>query len=617
MQGQDVTTAVDTYLAANFSNPSNPPLDRTLSSSSSAAPADVVGDLITDIYEGSTITVVTSVNQINPDTLEENKLLKNDGTLQSDTSADTTDYIKIETTKSSVAYTGLNQAGTARVCLPARKIMFFNDDKSVLSYVSDTSSNSVTAIPTNAKYVRVCYRSDYDVRNPMVEFVDNTTEISSVFVQYSEVETSTHGINDLQDLFNTVGRIETDVEKLESSNAVITYGVTWDWWISANSIDKYGNVYIGYIDTYGYAGVIRRQPDGTMQYKRLEQSHDDDDHNAMATIVLDDGKILVIGSHGHTYDNYIICWRSTEPYSIDSMEKLSFSIPQTGNYTYKTCYSQVYKYNGVLFDFMRMGSSNGGSYTYAFGCLISTDNGSTWQQYAVFNNGADSYNSLAHCTDDQKYLKVVCSEGPSDGNNSFKGCYIDLSTYKIYNLSDTEIGQMVAVNGGSVVNESCAKKSSMTTLTTQTTSTAKGRLFYTAKTPKANTVFIYAIADDAQDTNYTYKRYSDGTVLDIGKSGIPFGNTHYISGMCFGKDTDTVYYSKATTSVKDGNHELHKVRINSGSIESDTIITEASMCILRPLFLGNGELATVVGHYNDQTPISFTVWELKPLFTHA
>ena len=40
-----VTTAVDTYLAANFSNPSNPPLDRTLLSSSSAAPADLVGDL--------------------------------------------------------------------------------------------------------------------------------------------------------------------------------------------------------------------------------------------------------------------------------------------------------------------------------------------------------------------------------------------------------------------------------------------------------------------------------------------------------------------------------------------------------------------------------------------
>ena len=40
-----VTAAVDDYLEENFTNPSNPPLDRTLASSSSAAPADMVGDL--------------------------------------------------------------------------------------------------------------------------------------------------------------------------------------------------------------------------------------------------------------------------------------------------------------------------------------------------------------------------------------------------------------------------------------------------------------------------------------------------------------------------------------------------------------------------------------------
>ncbi len=42
---EEITEAVDEYLAENFSNPSNPPLDRSLSSSLSAAPADMVGDL--------------------------------------------------------------------------------------------------------------------------------------------------------------------------------------------------------------------------------------------------------------------------------------------------------------------------------------------------------------------------------------------------------------------------------------------------------------------------------------------------------------------------------------------------------------------------------------------
>lgn len=45
LSGQGVTEAVDDYLEENFSNPSNPPLDRTLSSALSAAPADLVGEV--------------------------------------------------------------------------------------------------------------------------------------------------------------------------------------------------------------------------------------------------------------------------------------------------------------------------------------------------------------------------------------------------------------------------------------------------------------------------------------------------------------------------------------------------------------------------------------------
>lgn len=46
-----VKEAVDDYLEENFSNPSNPPLDRSLTSALSAAPADLVGDLKNEISE--------------------------------------------------------------------------------------------------------------------------------------------------------------------------------------------------------------------------------------------------------------------------------------------------------------------------------------------------------------------------------------------------------------------------------------------------------------------------------------------------------------------------------------------------------------------------------------
>ena len=68
-----VETAVDAWLGENITNPSNPPLDRSLSLSNAAAPADLVGDLhsavtnIEDLTSGRELTYFTfiqgSVNQ--------------------------------------------------------------------------------------------------------------------------------------------------------------------------------------------------------------------------------------------------------------------------------------------------------------------------------------------------------------------------------------------------------------------------------------------------------------------------------------------------------------------------------------------------------------------------
>ena len=42
-------SAVDTWLSENITNPSNPPLDRSLSLSNACAPADMVGDIKNDV----------------------------------------------------------------------------------------------------------------------------------------------------------------------------------------------------------------------------------------------------------------------------------------------------------------------------------------------------------------------------------------------------------------------------------------------------------------------------------------------------------------------------------------------------------------------------------------
>lgn len=704
---------------------------------------------VDEVYTGKEIHI-PGINRLNPNEILADKGMRSTtGEIITQTGYSVTGYISLDTDKTSIAFTGLNYAHTQRVCLQVNVLAFYNSEKVFISGIGNISSNTITAIPTGAAYARFALDSSYiSDRQGMVEFVDAIGDISPVFVEYGDVDISTHGINYLIETVDTlVPQVAENTENIEailgtektidnlttfarggagSSGAYDTYyqyrvatpdiytltqdititiaegfrvylnyfsngtrtsgdwtpsgtfipsgsqirmmiarvtedtseiadvelfcskvlygaksgiealneqvgilnmlngrtdGMTWDWWITSHNVDNFGSAYIGYVDTDGYAGIIRRQPDGITQYKRLEKLYDDDDHNAPATIVLDDGRVLVIGSYGHTVNNHIVCWRSKAAYSIDDMEQFSFDIIGNG-YTYKTCYSQVFKYNGVLFDFLRFGSiPTGGSSTYGYACLISTNNGETWTAYKVFN-GTDAYNAMAQCTDDGKYIKVIVGENPSTGVNTFVGCYIDLSAYKIYDLSGTQIGTMVALNGGSIVDQSCAQKSSMTPLIAQTTSTQKGRLFYAANTPLADTIFLYATATDSTDADFIYKVYNNGTVTEIGHSGTPFGNGHYISGACFGTDESTVYYSKATTEKADGAHELHKAKVTNNAVANDNIITEANMCILRPYFLGNGELATVVGHYNDQNSDgtyngSFTAWELKPLFTHA
>lgn len=88
LQGQDVTTAVDAYLTANFSNPSNPPLDRSLASSSSAAPADLVGDLKGEIYT-TTFNGALVAN-------ETDKYVNNNGTVSTYTGFDYSELIPVK-----------------------------------------------------------------------------------------------------------------------------------------------------------------------------------------------------------------------------------------------------------------------------------------------------------------------------------------------------------------------------------------------------------------------------------------------------------------------------------------------------------------------------------------
>ena len=529
----------------------------------------------------------------------------------------------------------------------------------------------------------------------------------------------------LTDYIRNNERIYNDVKYKKNYNC----GLTWDWWIRSNAHDKWGNEYIGFIGEDGYVGIMKKNTDGSSEYTKLGASQNNDDHNAIAVLLLDDGRILCIGAGGHGHNNKVLVYRSVNPYSIEKFDDFSYSISDRNGYSYELTYSQPFLYNGTIYNFMRGHATiNNTSDSTGYLCLKSTDNGETWSEYVAFYN-LDPYITFSDVEVESGLLRYIAGNNPTTiGDTYFKGGFVNLATEKITNLADAEIGSFSQLTGSFNV-QTAAKFSQMTSLTKQTNNGKLGRLFTCAKTPKSSTVFLMAHSDDENAFDFTYQLYANGSIIALGKSGIPFGNKHYVNGACFGYGNYTksdIYYIKTipenigqpltftsggyincrdstadinsptanpnyrysvtpctsgdifTVNAKgaslgrawafiqsdgtviqraddsvtvtnlilkapansaylivndnntgtnsyvgapyaDGSHEIHKVTINNGTIETDVVIYTASMSLIRPLYCGCGKLLVSCGHYNDQNldgtyDQSFLNWNLSPLF---
>lgn len=119
LQGSDVETAVDAWLDENITNPDSPPLDRSLSSSSAAAPADMMGELMEHesyVIEGSQEEIIEYI-VVNPDETVSSAYLNKNSYNNLFYSTPSSASVKIYKVESGKTYKVIGRCSTSRPLL--------------------------------------------------------------------------------------------------------------------------------------------------------------------------------------------------------------------------------------------------------------------------------------------------------------------------------------------------------------------------------------------------------------------------------------------------------------------------------------------------------------------
>jgi len=147
----------------------------------------------------------TSVNKLNPATIENGKQLKENGTLSDNANYNCSGFIEVTSGRAYLAITGYGSSDpTIRNIKDAYRAVFYNENKQFLT-VGTKNNNKTITVPTagNPAYVRFSMgvsTGDW-ARDLMAEFVDNAEDISATFMPYGETP-YTMGIDDLNDYVN-------------------------------------------------------------------------------------------------------------------------------------------------------------------------------------------------------------------------------------------------------------------------------------------------------------------------------------------------------------------------------------------------------------------------------
>lgn len=153
-----VSNEVSTWLKANITNPSNPPIDISLSVSNAAADAKVTGDKINSLNEN--LVELKNINNILDYRLINNIALLTTGNVELVDNWYSTDYINVTgCTEYSVNGLWLKPSNSKYA-----SVIYFDSELNVLKFINDNKSQSYNmeriSFPINTAYVRFCFNKE-------------------------------------------------------------------------------------------------------------------------------------------------------------------------------------------------------------------------------------------------------------------------------------------------------------------------------------------------------------------------------------------------------------------------------------------------------------------------
>lgn len=157
-----VNNEVSTWLNANITNPSNPPIDISLSVENAAADAKVTGNKINSLNEN--LVVLKNINNILDHRMINNIALLTTSNVEIVDNWYSTDYINVE---------GCNEYFVNGLWLKPSNpkyasVIYFDSELNVLKFINDTRSQSYNmeriSFPINTAYVRFCFSKESTVQ---------------------------------------------------------------------------------------------------------------------------------------------------------------------------------------------------------------------------------------------------------------------------------------------------------------------------------------------------------------------------------------------------------------------------------------------------------------------